>query len=293
MRRHAFISYRRSDSAQAVQGLWFQLRNRFGHSGVFMDVSGIEGGSKWTDRLRAELSRAHIVLAIIGPRWLTAADDYGRRRLDLKDDWVRKELLHAIDQGTPILPVLVAGGTLPDKEGLPSKLLPLLAHEAEELRDNSWDRDVNSLAGLLIREYGFIDNQENVPPPRGPRVDIAPLTIEQIDAALAAGVDGDIGLDEGTGVWEPVESMVPAEYPKVRQELRKAYHFGSFAKAVAFMSQAAKGPIRDAKHHPRWENQWKTVTVYLSTWDIGNRISQIDVDLAKALDHLYAQTRTP
>jgi hypothetical protein len=33
------------------------------------------------------------------------------------------------------------------------------------------------------------------------------------------------------------------------------------------------------------------VTVYLSTWDIGNLISQIEVDLAKALDDLYAQAR--
>ncbi len=54
--------------------------------------------------------------------------------------------------------------------------------------------------------------------------------------------------------------------------------------------QAAVNPIKELKHHPRWENQWRTVTVYLSTWDIGFRISQLDIDLAGILDRIYKES---
>ena len=80
--------------------------------------------------------------------------------------------------------------------------------------------------------------------------------------------------------------MVPGDYPNARQELRKAYRFRSFAKAVEFM-QSAVPLVEQLQHHPRWENQWRTVTVYLSTWDIGSRITSLDIELAKGLDALY------
>jgi pterin-4a-carbinolamine dehydratase len=47
-----------------------------------------------------------------------------------------------------------------------------------------------------------------------------------------------------------------------------------------------------AQHHPRWENQWRTVTVYLSTWDIGYRVSALDIALARTLDALYEEMRS-
>jgi len=38
-----------------------------------------------------------VVLALIGSNWLRTADEYGRRRIDISDDWVRDELLTAIN----------------------------------------------------------------------------------------------------------------------------------------------------------------------------------------------------
>ncbi len=88
--------------------------------------------------------------------------------------------------------------------------------------------------------------------------------------------------------WSTVESIVPQTYPKVRQELRRAYKFNSFEAAINFMHGSIE-TIDRMQHHPRWENQWKTVTVYLTTWDIGSRISAKDIELAKALDAAYQQ----
>ena len=38
-----------------------------------------------------------------------------------------------------------------------------------------------------------------------------------------------------------------------------------------------------AIHHTRWENIWRTVRVYLTTWDIDHQISDRDIQLAKYL----------
>jgi hypothetical protein len=94
----AFISYRRSDSQQVAQALHVQLRDRFGRSRIFMDVGAISVGDIWSDRLRRALERATALLVVVGPGWLTAADRFGRRRLDLPTDWVRNEILLAIEE---------------------------------------------------------------------------------------------------------------------------------------------------------------------------------------------------
>ena len=131
-----------------------------------------------------------------------------------------------------------------------------------------------AVANLFESKYGFVDHQVNAGRPI-PRVDLPVLTVQELSMAL----------QELPG-WQPVESMVPRDYPRPRQELRKVYRFRSFKTAIRFMSDAVE-TINRFQHHPRWENEWRTVTVYLTTWDIDNRISSLDIQLAKELDSLY------
>ena len=91
-----FISYRRADSVHAVHAIAAQLGARFGPSQVFMDLRSIAPGDQWPRRIRTELTSSRVVLAVIGPEWLKSHDEYGRRRVDLEDDWVRQELALAI-----------------------------------------------------------------------------------------------------------------------------------------------------------------------------------------------------
>lgn len=275
-----FISYRRSDTQQAALGFYAQLRARLGSSSVFMDRSGIASGDLWSERLRQSVDRAGIVLALIGSNWLRAADVHGRRRLDLPDDWVRNELLVAIEKKTTIIPVLVgSSATLPPPEALPSELRPLLDYQNYSLRDDHWDQDLDQLLRLLTASHGFQEVDRRVPLPQ-PEVRIHPLTVLELEEQLTSL----------TG-WEPVESMIPGDYPKSRLELRKAFAFPSFRAAIDFMKSAV-GPINRAKHHPRWENQWRTVTVCLATWDVGFRITHLDIDLARLLDHIYEKQKS-
>jgi pterin-4a-carbinolamine dehydratase len=281
MASQAFISYRRTDSMPIAQALRVQFLQRFGTGSTFMDVNGIEPGTMWRQRIDAALKQAVVVLAVIGPGWLTAADRYGRRRLDQADDWVRTELIAALGAGRPIMPLLVGGLLrLPDQDGLPAELRAIHEFQTFPLRDEHWDADVATLATRLVSAHGFAEIDAPVLKPQ-PELKVAALTADQLDAEL----------DSMPG-WEPVESATPRDYPRTRHELRRVFVFARFQDAMDFMAQAVE-PIRNLEHHPRWENQWRTVIVHLSTWDIGNRISRVDVALARELDKLYARFERP
>jgi pterin-4a-carbinolamine dehydratase len=98
---------------------------------------------------------------------------------------------------------------------------------------------------------------------------------------------GSILVDELTG-WTETTSPVPEDSSKIRVELFREFRFRSFQSAVGFMNLVAPG-CDIVNHHPRWENIWKTVRVYLTTWDIGHRISDRDVQLARYFDRAYSE----
>lgn len=118
-----FISYRRDDTALVARALAETLRYRLGADKVFLDEDSIRDGEIWPDRLEKAVTRAKVILALIGHDWLVASDRYGRRQLDIENDWVRKELLFAHHHDVGVMPVLVGEGTKPPpKEALPNAL---------------------------------------------------------------------------------------------------------------------------------------------------------------------------
>jgi 4a-hydroxytetrahydrobiopterin dehydratase len=65
--------------------------------------------------------------------------------------------------------------------------------------------------------------------------------------------------------------------------LTRTYRFRDFAAAMAFMNGAA--PAIDAlNHHPEWNNVYNRVGVVLRTHDAGDRVTELDVKLARLLD---------
>lgn len=280
MSKLIFISYRRADSLPASRGLAEQLRAIFGFNQVFIDET-IDPGQKWPDRIERSLFKSTVVLVVIGPNWLTIADKYGRRRLDAEDDWVRCEIQTAIQSGIATIPVLVGGASLPDDPtALPSSLSSLLDHKWHTLPDEAWDVRIRELIQRLHKEHGFIPNEKEIEFPTR-RVDVPILSTEEIDSELR--------ILKG---WELVESNIPGDYPNSRSELRKVFKFHDFFQAIQFMNDAVQFIERPNPypHHPRWENIWKTVTVWLSTWDVKHRISYLDISLAKELDRIYLRS---
>ncbi|MBN9517311.1 TIR domain-containing protein [bacterium] len=149
-----FINYRKNDTQTTVDHLADRLKGAFGPENVFKDDSNLQGGDRWLARLRAELSRARVLVAVIGPSWLKAADDHGRRRLDDPNDWVRVEICTALRDGKPVVVVLADGAAVPPAAGLPTgcELEQLSDIQKVELRKGAdRTRDLKDLIQLLAR----------------------------------------------------------------------------------------------------------------------------------------------
>lgn len=68
-------------------------------------------------------------------------------------------------------------------------------------------------------------------------------------------------------------------------KLHKTFKFKSFAQALGWM--VSVGVYADKMdHHPEWSNVYSRVTVDLVTHDLGNAISNLDVDLARRMNDL-------
>ena len=114
-----FLSYRRSDAAAQAGRLFDSLKSSLGQGIVFQDVEEIKPGEKWADRLEKMLLECSVVLAVIGPDWLSATDEHHRRRIDDEEDWVRKEIETALRESKVLIPMLVDGGRLYEKKAYP------------------------------------------------------------------------------------------------------------------------------------------------------------------------------
>lgn len=143
-----FISYRRDDCTGYAGRLEDALESAFGRGTVFRDVLDIAAGARFAEVIDAALSKARVVLVLIGPRWLGERSD-GTRRIDEDDDFVRMEVALALTSACTVVPVLVAGTVLPAAPDLPPDLRPLTRRQAVSLNETSWDTDLARLIGAL------------------------------------------------------------------------------------------------------------------------------------------------
>lgn len=156
-----FVSYRRSDTRHVAGRLAGDLADRFGQEAIFRDVESIAGGDEFPVQLERALDQCAVMLVLIGPGWLDAADDQQRRRLDQPHDWVRLEIAAALRRKVRVMPVLVEDAKLPDPEQLPPELKKLTDRQAQFLSDARWRGDLQALVDTLSKVPG-------VPAVRGP-----------------------------------------------------------------------------------------------------------------------------
>ena len=151
-----FISYRREDSIAWAGRLYDHLAGHFGADEVFMDIGGIAPGEDFVRVLDGRIAESDVVIALIGPRWLTAADEHGRR-IDRADDFVRHELAAALRLGKRLIPVLVGGAPMPPDEDLPAVLAGLARCQAREVDDARFAYDVGELIRAIEGKGSLLD----------------------------------------------------------------------------------------------------------------------------------------
>lgn len=74
--------------------------------------------------------------------------------------------------------------------------------------------------------------------------------------------------------------------------LYKQFNFENFKEAWAFMERVA-ALAEEYQHHPRWENEWSVVQIWLITHEGGKQITAKDHELADAIDAVYADKAPP
>lgn len=285
-----FISYRRDDDAARAVMLDRIISGAFNEPArppkvrVYRDTSARLGVS-WPQELCDRCSSSDIILVVIGPNWLMARDQHGRRRIDQADDWVRQEIELARDR--TVIPIAFGGTRIPPPEALPEAISYLSSRQGASVRDEFADTDLQPVLLAIEKQLpsaGTRGSRSHAEGDRGslvypdPPLIVKPMPLTEEDISIA--------VHELLYDWEVVESALPENPDQRRIELHRTFWFRSFRDVLAFMAEV--GEFADnANHHPRWENIFKTLRVYLTTWDIGHRISPYDLQLARYFDRAY------
>ena len=112
---------------------------------------------------------------MLGPRWLTATDPSGRRRIDDPEDWIRRELAAAFAAGVLVIPILTDDATLPTADELPADIAALAGRQFRRLRH----RD----AGMDLKRI-ITDITTMIPPPK-PRQDVWARIADELAGSVA------------------------------------------------------------------------------------------------------------
>jgi len=171
-----FINYRREDTAADARLLYDRLAQRFGADNVFLDVVGLQPGTRWLEEIKARGKSSGVVLALIGPRWIGSLTERSQARFENPaEDIVKLELELALNRrsGVEVIPVLVGGATMPPEDKLPRSLRTLSRTHAVELRHAHFDQDVDALLATL----------EQIASRPGADTDASPPASEQQPAA--------------------------------------------------------------------------------------------------------------
>jgi hypothetical protein len=145
-----YVSYRRKDSGAYAGRLMDALERRLGRDAVLRPERLIAGGN-WAEEQRKIVRTATLMLVVIGPGWLTAHDEYGRRSVDDPDDFVRNEIADALRREIQIVPVLVGGAHFPEAHALPPDIAGLAMRQGIILSDDGWERDFDRLHEVFNR----------------------------------------------------------------------------------------------------------------------------------------------
>jgi TonB family protein len=159
MKGKLFINYRREDTAPYAGRLYDRLTAHFGEDQVFIDIDQIDPGEDFVEVINRKVSACDIAIVSIGPRWLSATDASGKRRLDDDEDFVRMEIVAALERNIRVIPVLVGGAQMPRKQDLPEALASLSRRNAIELSETRFHADVNRLIEAIEKSFAVAEKK--------------------------------------------------------------------------------------------------------------------------------------
>jgi hypothetical protein len=134
--RLIFISYRGSDQNWATELVYARMTEAFGVDVVFKAGNTLRAGEEFPPILRREAASCPVMLACIGPGWLTATAPDGGLSLDSPDDWVREEIAISLQAGNHVVPLLIGNHNevaVPKPDRVPEPIRAMVHRQAWRL----------------------------------------------------------------------------------------------------------------------------------------------------------------
>jgi hypothetical protein len=155
-----FINYRREDTAPYAGRLYDRLTAHFGAGQVFIDIDQIEPGEDFVEAINNKVGACEIAIVSIGPDWLSVTNASGQRRIDDTEDFVRMEIVAALQRKIRVIPVLMGGARMPTKQDLPEELAPLSRRNAIELSETRFHADVDRLIEAIEKPRAMANGEK-------------------------------------------------------------------------------------------------------------------------------------
>ncbi|MHC1733932.1 MAG: kelch repeat-containing protein [Bacteroidales bacterium] len=141
----AFISYRRETASDLASLLKVQLENSF-HKRIFIDIKELQEG-RFDEALLNRIEET--------PNFILILSKSSLDRCKEKSDWLKREIVHAIDTRRNIIPVLMKGFSFPSDdlwELLPKKMRLLSSLNGINYDHIHQDSDIRRIASYMKTE---------------------------------------------------------------------------------------------------------------------------------------------
>jgi len=180
-----FINFRNGDGDWAAKLIKDSLARRFGKGTVFLSSDSIPLAARYPELLTRSASTCDVMLALVGPGWLSGAGPDGRPLLFADDDWVRREIATALAADRPVATVRLNGARRLIADDLPPDISELADRQDITLDRRSYDADVSQLEEKLMEIAPGL-----IPKPRAGLLTVkSDVEIEEGEHVTAIGAD--------------------------------------------------------------------------------------------------------
>jgi hypothetical protein len=149
-----FISYRREDASTFASILHAELGKHFLTNSIFHDYNNLQPGSDFKEEINKAVADSSVLLILISKNWLQI-NESGISRLFSDNDFVKHEILSALNKGIVIIPVLFENAKLPLREELPEDLRSLCDRQVFVIHPQTALDDIRALVEVIKSNRKF------------------------------------------------------------------------------------------------------------------------------------------
>lgn len=216
-----FVSYRRTDTGEAIGRVIDALKQHLPPDAIFFDRVDILPGQDFRLELYRALGEADVVIAAIGPRWLQEFEQ--RRRLDDSkhvEDHLLVEIETALRLGKLVLPLLIDVAEPPDHNNLPTTIRELGRLNMRALDVDNEEQLIDFAGEVMALLNAALQKRfSELSRSTGIEIEAFDLILRAIKNAAAAGDDV-----SAPGIWRAVQGEAEKNFGerwrKVLQRLR-------------------------------------------------------------------------